>query len=79
LGVEVIAYAPLGALTFSLKRPEHKDLNILKEPLIQELAKKYNRPLGQIVLNWHLSRKHLVIPKTSNVNRLLENICVYDF
>jgi diketogulonate reductase-like aldo/keto reductase len=79
LGVEVVAYAPLGAFTFSLKRPEHKDLNVFKEPLIQELAQKYNRPLGQIVLNWHLSRKHLIIPKTSKVERLLENISVYDF
>lgn len=79
LGVKVTAYAPLGAFTWPFKRDEHKALNVLKEPLIQELSQKYGRPAGQIVLNWHISRGHIIIPKTSKVERLYENINVYNF
>ena len=32
------------------------------------------------MLNWHIKHKgHLVIPKTSNLKRLRENLFVYDF
>ena len=30
-------------------------------------------------MNWHLHRGHTIIPKTSKVARLRENIQVYDF
>jgi diketogulonate reductase-like aldo/keto reductase len=43
------------------------------------LAAKYNKKPGQIILNWHLSRGHVVIPKTTNVARLTENIDVFNF
>ncbi len=79
LGVEVVAYAPLGAFSWPYKREEHKSLNILKDQLILDLAAKYNKPVGQIILNWHLHRGHIIIPKTCKVERLRENILVYDF
>lgn len=73
------AYAPLGAFSWPFKREQHKHLNVLKEPAVQELSAKYNRPIGQIILNWHLHRGHTVIPKTAKVERLRENITVWDF
>ena len=51
----------------------------MKEPIVQELAAKYQRPIGQIILNWHLHRNHTIIPKTSKIERLRENLLVYDF
>lgn len=45
-----------------------------------ELAQKYEKTVAQIALNWHvIHRKHLIIPKTSNKDRLRENMNVYDF
>lgn len=43
------------------------------------MSAKYGKSPAQIVLNWHLSRKHIIIPKTLNVGRLAENLNVYDF
>ena len=77
--VHVTAYAPLGAFAWPYKRPQHKDLSILREKTILDLATKYGKGIGQIVLNWHLHRGHTVIPKTSKVERLRENIAVTDF
>ncbi len=80
LGVKLIAYAPLGANAWSIRDEKLKDLNLLEEPVIKGLAAKYNKKVGQIILNWHLkARGHLVIPKTTKVERLPENFQVFDF
>ncbi len=44
------------------------------------MAAKYSKQPAQIVLNWHIKgRGHLIIPKTTKVERLGENQKVYDF
>ncbi|TNV77264.1 hypothetical protein FGO68_gene15619 [Halteria grandinella] len=79
LGVIVQAYAPLGSSAWSLRPEKLKDLNLLAEPVLVALAAKYGKSVGQIVLNWHLWRGHQIIPKTTKVARLAENIQVWDF
>ncbi|CAI2377087.1 unnamed protein product [Moneuplotes crassus] len=48
--------------------------DVLELDLIQELATKYAKTPGQILLNWGLQRGHLIIPKSSKKSRLLENL-----
>ena len=79
LGVHVQAYAPLGSSAWTLRAEELKSLNLLEEPVIKALAEKYGKSVGKIVLNWHLNQGHVIIPKTTKVARLGENIEVYDF
>ena len=44
------------------------------------LAEKYGKSPAQIVLNWHVQhRGHVVIPKTTKVERLSENLLSYNF
>lgn len=47
--------------------------------MIKALAEKYGKTPAQIILNWHLHRGHLIIPKTVNASRLVENLNSYDF
>eukprot|EP00347_Sterkiella_histriomuscorum_P008876 403343408 len=78
--IHVTAYAPLGAANWTFKKPEYNDKNLLKEPIITELAAKYEKSVGTIILNWHTThRGHIVIPKTSKEGRLRENIDIFDF
>ena len=78
--IHVVAYGPLGAPNWTFKKPEYFELNILKDQVILDLAEKYNKSAGQIILNWHtVHRGHLVIPKTANKGRLRENIDVFGF
>ena len=72
-----MAYSPLGSNASYMRSKEHK--NLLKEKCILELAEKYEKTSAQILLNWSLYRGHIVIPKTSNLKRLGENLNVYDF
>ena len=43
------------------------------------LSKKYNKTVGQIVLNWSVSREVIPIPMTSNIHRMKENLGSTDF
>lgn len=80
LGVQVTAYAPLGAAGFDRRDPSYAEVSVLKEPVITELAAKHGKSVGQVLLNWHVKhRGHIVIPKTSKLERLAENINFLDF
>lgn len=70
--IEVVAYCPLGR-NIALNS-EAGGKTLIEEPIIQELAAKYNKTPSQVVLNWHLSRGYVIIPKTSNFHRLRENL-----
>ena len=48
-------------------------------PLIKELAEKYDKTPGQIVLNWAISQNIIVLPRTTNENRIKENLAAADF
>ena len=53
--------------------------NLLGEKLIVDLSKKYNKTVGQIVLNWSVSREVIPIPMTSNLHRMKENLASNEF
>lgn len=46
---------------------------------LQDLAKKHGRSPAQIALRWGLQRKTVVIPKSSKLGRLKENMDLFDF
>lgn len=48
-------------------------------PVIAALVAKHGRSAAQIILRWHIQLGNLVIPKTVNPDRLLENISIFDF
>jgi len=54
-------------------------LKVLEDDLIIKLSKKYNKTPAQITLNYLINKDIIVIPRTSNYERLKENINVFDF
>ena len=46
---------------------------------VLQIAKKHGKTPTQVVVRWHIELGNLVIPKTSNHDRLDENIDVFDF
>ena len=43
------------------------------------MSKKYNKTVGQIVLNWSVSREVIPIPMTCKPHRMVENLGSTDF
>ncbi|MDR3186763.1 MAG: aldo/keto reductase [Christensenellaceae bacterium] len=52
---------------------------VLKESIIDTIAKKYSKTPAQIVLRWHIQRGVAVIPKSVNPERIVENTAIFDF
>jgi D-xylose reductase len=74
LGVQIQAYSSFGNL--SQKKPG--DLIFEQEP-IKQAAAKYNKSPAQISLRWALQRGTIIMPKSERVERLQENMELFDF
>eukprot|EP00759_Apiculatamorpha_spiralis_P029626 PhF_6_TR31759/c0_g1_i1/m.46757/K00002/AKR1A1, adh; alcohol dehydrogenase (NADP+) len=77
-GINLTAYAPLGSPGSEsfLGANVH---TVLQEPLVAELAAKYKKSTGQILIRWAIQRGWTVIPKSTNPGRIAENFNVFDF
>ncbi|HJA46572.1 MAG TPA: aldo/keto reductase [Candidatus Limosilactobacillus excrementigallinarum] len=53
--------------------------DIFKNETIAEIAAKYGKSNGQVILRWLLQRGITVIPKSVHQKRMAENIDVFDF
>lgn len=67
-GIVTEAWSPLG-----------RGSAALKEPIIQKLAEKYDKNVGQIILRWHLDRGIVPLPKSTNFEHQRENLNIFDF
>ena len=52
---------------------------VLADPLVVELARRYRKTPAQIVLRWHVELGNVVIPKSVTPSRIRENIGIFDF
>lgn len=53
--------------------------NFKDEPLFAEIAKAYGKTPAQIVLRWCLQNDIIIIPKSSNKDRIAQNADLFDF
>jgi len=75
----LFGYNPLVRGCYSADTADEEHRNLLGEKLIIDLSKKYNKTVGQIVLNWSVSKEVIPIPMTSNPHRMIENLKSTDF
>lgn len=68
-GIQMEAWAPFGEGRGGL----------FENPVLAQLAEKYNKTTAQIVLRWHIQRGVVVIPKSTHKARMEENLQVFDF
>ncbi|MEC0240120.1 aldo/keto reductase [Paenibacillus dokdonensis] len=52
---------------------------LLEHPVLVGMASKYRKSVAQIILRWHMNRGVIVIPKSSNIQRIKENSEIFDF
>lgn len=59
--------------------PIARGSELLAEKVIADVARRHSRTTAQVVLRWHVQAGCIPIPKTSDPQRLKENINVFDF
>nr|KAF6498891.1 aldo-keto reductase family 1 member E2 [Molossus molossus] len=69
--VSVIAYQPLGGSSGGV--------DLMDNPVIQTIARKHHKSPAQILIRFQIQRNVIVVPKSVNPKRILENIQVFDF
>src|SRR3954468_17735161 len=52
---------------------------VLDDPVITEIAEAHGKTPAQVVLRWHIELGNVVFPKSVTVERLQENIEIFDF
>ncbi|WP_395762165.1 aldo/keto reductase [Elizabethkingia anophelis] len=52
---------------------------IFENEVLQKIAVKYNKSVSQICLRWVIQHDIIVIPKSSTLQRIEENIDIFDF
>ena len=52
---------------------------LFSNELIIGLSEKYKKTIAQIILRWHVQRGIIPIPKSSNEERIKENLSIFDF
>ena len=82
-GIKIVSYNPLVKGGYCKEKYEkimlEKGLDLLNEDVVKDLAKKYEKKVGQIILNWHIHLGVIPIPGTSNPERMKENLEAIDF
>lgn len=78
-GIHVTGFSPLGALSYvSLNMATAAD-SVLVNPCVVAASERTGKTPAQVVLRWGVQRGTSIVPKTSNHDRLVENLAIFDF
>ena len=66
-GIAVTAYCPIARG------------RAVGDEVMTSIGKKYGKSAGQVSLRWLVQKGAIVIPRTSKVERLSENMAIFDF
>ena len=68
-GTHMMAWAPLA---------EGRN-NFFTNPVLEAIGKKYGKSVAQVALRWLIQRDVIIIPKSVHVERMQQNIDIFDF
>lgn len=68
-GIKIMAYSPVA---------RHNE-KLFGDEALNDIAKKYNKTLSQVIMRWNVQSGRSVIPATTSSEHLKENMDVFDF
>lgn len=80
-GIAVTAYSSFGPQSF-LEMENAKALGtptLFEHSTVKEISQKHKKTPAQVLLRWATQRNIAIIPKSNNLDRLLQNLNVNDF
>ncbi|WP_029352182.1 aldo/keto reductase [Bosea sp. 117] len=67
-GIVTESWSPLGRAN-----------RLLQEPVIEAIAARLGRTIGQVILRWHVQLGAVPLPKAASSARQIENLSIFDF
>lgn len=77
--IAVTTFSPLGSLSYIELDMARQEESLLQQPVVLAAAERLDRSAAQVLLRWGVQRGTAIIPKTSRVTRLAENLALFDF
>lgn len=77
--IAVTGYSPFGAGSYVPLGMAGSGDSVLLDPVVLQIAGELDKSAAQIVLRWGIQRGTAVVPKSSNPQRLAENLAIFDF
>jgi 2,5-diketo-D-gluconate reductase A len=72
-------HAQHGIVTQSWSPIGGRSNDVLREPVVVEVAERHGRTPAQVVLRWHIELGLTTVPKSSDPDRLRQNLDIFDF
>ena len=73
------AFSPLGAASYYSLGMASQSESLLDNPIVQCIGMEKGKSAAQVLLRWGVQRGTSVIPKTSTLDRMAENLNIFDF
>jgi D-xylose reductase len=73
------AFSPLGAASYYSLGMADPSESVMENPVVTRIAQEVERTSAQVLLRWGVQRGTSVIPKTSNTDRMVENLDIFNF
>lgn len=73
------AFSPLGAASYYSLGMAGLSESLLDNPIVQCIGLEKGKSAAQVLLRWGVQRGTSVIPKTSSIERMAENLNIFDF
>jgi D-xylose reductase len=77
--IVVTAFSPLGASSYVSLGMAGEGDSVLEQPGVREIAARHGKSPAQVVLRWGIGRGTAVIPKTTQSQRMRENLAIFNF
>jgi len=76
-GISITAHTPLGG--GAANESMFGAANPLNDPVVAEVAEAHGVSAAQVILRWGVQRGTVVIPKSTNADRIAQNIDIFGF
>eukprot|EP00049_Salpingoeca_infusionum_P015980 m.318083 g.318083 ORF g.318083 m.318083 type:complete len:336 (+) comp15989_c0_seq15:100-1107(+) len=77
--VAITSYSPLGAGSYVSINGATEDETIFKDATMASIAEAHKKSIAQVALRWAVQQGFTTVPKSSQVERIKQNIDVFDF
>lgn len=78
-GIVVTGFSPLGAGSYVALGTAAAEESVLREDAVKTIAAKHGVSPAQVVLRWGVQRGTTLVPKTTKLARMVENIDIFGF
>jgi D-xylose reductase len=78
-GLAVTAFSPLGASSYFELDMAQEGESVLDTSVVKEIADRLGKTSAQVVLRWGVQRGTSIVPKSTRVERMKENLNIFDF